>query len=404
MTRESRGMNWYQRLTVKMALQSFHVPDRLHAVCTLAKTGDAQYLPHLLNALHDAHPDVRFLAAKGLRLYGNSCPASYLLPLLLDADTRVRDAAAETLLATRGAQLRELFSLDCASTSPELRIAMLKCFLERYPGTDGAWVLALLDDPNEHVRILAIRSLGVLRMHAALDTLLDKLGTEQSPAVRSQIAETLGAFPEDHVLDALVEILPDADPWLEAAILQALVIMGPAAIPALCALLQHAEVLRRCQAARCLGVIATPAVIEPLVVALTRDHNQDVRKHAILALGRINDPRSIDVLRMHLHDDNPMIRTKAAIALGEMGDAGVVRPLLEALADDETVEKALMLIKKILTVSGKDLSEADLHALSRFDLLVLRIRDGKLPPQVRDLVSAIKLLVVQQTADHHAHS
>ena len=54
---------------------------------------------------------------------------------------------------------------------------------------------------------------------------------------------------------------------------------------------------------------------------------------AVMASGRLRDPRAVEPLIDALKHPNCEIRYIAAVALGEIGDARAIEPLVEALVD-----------------------------------------------------------------------
>ncbi|MEO0226348.1 MAG: HEAT repeat domain-containing protein, partial [candidate division WOR-3 bacterium] len=68
-----------------------------------------------------------------------------------------------------------------------------------------------------------------------------------------------------------------------------------------------------------------------------------IRRNAIVALGNIGDPGSLDILVEHLFDREPMIRGHAAWAVGQLGDRRGKRSLEKALTSeqDELVKREI---------------------------------------------------------------
>ncbi len=116
-------------------------------------------------------------------------------------------------------------------------------------------------------------------------------------------------------------------------------------------------------AARDMGWLHDPRVVEPLIRAL-KDKTVNVRSRAVVALARIGDPRAIEPLiqtfkdshcHVHrpayeallkwgaasvpglcaaLHDPNRYVRRTSALLLGEIHDVRAVEPLRGALQDE----------------------------------------------------------------------
>jgi len=94
-------------------------------------------------------------------------------------------------------------------------------------------------------------------------------------------------------------------------------------------------------AVRALGEIGDSIAVEPLIKAV-KDQNKTVRHEAITALGSIGDLKSAEFLVKVLENKNQEqgIRWRAATALGETNWIFSVRPLLNALDDQEvTIRK-----------------------------------------------------------------
>jgi HEAT repeat protein len=106
----------------------------------------------------------------------------------------------------------------------------------------------------------------------------------------------------------------------------------------------------RAGAARILGLVGKPEVIDALVAA-TKDSDQEVRRAAVASLGVIKDPKTVDPLIAALKDPYWFARSEAANALGQEHDGRAVKPLLDAVADsDNTVvtsaEASLLFLSK----------------------------------------------------------
>lgn len=87
----------------------------------------------------------------------------------------------------------------------------------------------------------------------------------------------------------------------------------------------------RSGAARALGVIRDARAVKPLIQALK---DEDVREAAAGALWRIGEP-AVKPLIQALKGQDRVIRRQAAAALGEIGDEQAVEPLIQALKDED---------------------------------------------------------------------
>jgi HEAT repeat protein len=94
----------------------------------------------------------------------------------------------------------------------------------------------------------------------------------------------------------------------------------------------------RSNAARVLGLDASPSAIQGLTQAL-KDPEQTVRRSAVCALGDIKDDRAVDPLIMALQDKWWFVRSEAALGLGKIRNTKSAEPLFAAMKDtDSTVQ------------------------------------------------------------------
>jgi cyclophilin family peptidyl-prolyl cis-trans isomerase/HEAT repeat protein len=76
-------------------------------------------------------------------------------------------------------------------------------------------------------------------------------------------------------------------------------------------------------------------MFEPVSVSRAREGGPGLRETLAVALGRIGDPRGLDVLVELSVDDTAAVRRAAVFALGELEDRGAARALLRAAGDDD---------------------------------------------------------------------
>jgi HEAT repeat protein len=162
-------------------------------------------------------------------------------------------------------------------------------------------LLGALRDPDQIVRIAAVRSLGTLRLPEAG-------------------AELVAAAAERMVPDALVD-------W---ALLQ----IGPPVLPELRALLSNPHERGRAAAMRLMGRLGSPSDAAAAETAL-RDSAASVRSEAARALGRLGDGRHLPALLDALEDRIPAVRAAAAISLGYLRDSRALAALSERAESDQ---------------------------------------------------------------------
>ncbi|MGY8823094.1 MAG: HEAT repeat domain-containing protein [Candidatus Latescibacterota bacterium] len=122
--------------------------------------------------------------------------------------------------------------------------------------------------------------------------------------------------------------------------------------PLLTALATGSDTLRYI-GAQVLGRIGSPRSA-PMLLKLSRDSNTDVRKEAILALGKIHVPSLKDTLQDILQRENlAELRASAVESLTGFRDTSVVPSLCRALEDSSAVvrQSAIAALNKIWTPS-----------------------------------------------------
>ncbi|MDR2854739.1 MAG: HEAT repeat domain-containing protein [Methanomicrobiales archaeon] len=117
-----------------------------------------------------------------------------------------------------------------------------------------------------------------------------------------------------------IEILSAPDKEQRAKATDALVAYGETSVPALLAVLMHADWKVRYRAAEALGQIGSTgycrADIVPSLVALSDDEKDHVRYMAAKGLLQIEDPRARDVFQKLRDDSHSYTRAMAEKGLG----------------------------------------------------------------------------------------
>lgn len=238
-------------------LKDPNAATRRWAVQVLTRWGDAGVVAPLIACLTDPNDDVRMTAATGLGKAelmpaGNPAVGS-LMMLLKDQNPLVRQAAIGTLGLIgdhRAAEALRMILLspnttdvavaaialgrmkDPASVDTVLAIAdtvdhpaRAGCLiaLQYYQDPRATTVMIkALADRDPQVRVNAIRGLGLLRPHQAVDPLLQLLVSDDDPAVRSAAAGSLASFKDNRIVDALLATLNDRTPAVSSAVAAAL--------------------------------------------------------------------------------------------------------------------------------------------------------------------------------------
>lgn len=292
------------------SLQNAHPLMRVQVADVMAQIKDRSVVPPLLDALQGEFYTVRARAAAALGLIGDPQVVPHLLRALKDPEPEVRTWAALALGKFRD------------------------------PSTFDDIAGLLLDDQEIEVRQAAARSLGETHHTAALPYLMEALrdsfwwyGREQAASDLLEAIEKMGAS----AVEPLIEALADREGTVRkfAAIvlgelkdLRAVEELGMALYDL------HHEVSR--VAALALGKMGVPAV--DFLAEGLRHPEEDVREHAILGLGMIQDTRVAPLLIGMLQDSERVVQRQAILSLAGLRDpraAAALRDIVNNRADRE---------------------------------------------------------------------
>jgi len=189
--------------------------------------------------------------------------------------------------------------------------------------------------------------------------------------VRREAAITLGEMGDERCVEPLARALRDGDWQVREVAIEGLGQVGSPAVETLLKLLRDWEVRKYVIAA--LGKIRDERVLDPLILQLRndefkddaidalvalgepavekligtlRDKDENVRKFAVLALGRIKSGEAIDPLITMLGDKDWFTRLTAAAALESIGDERGREAIKPLLKDPDMVVK--MRVERIL--------------------------------------------------------
>jgi hypothetical protein len=249
--------------------------------------------------LHDLGTDVREAAATALAEADAREATDGLLRALGDPEERVRVAAVRGLGKRDDPRATEaLLSAVTSWTSPERAKAR----------EEALAALTRLRDPE-------------IPRHAA-ELLLERSGKldEADGEVMRRLAESGGPAARRATIDDLVRKLRQVS-GTSLWVCTLLTWLGPEAVDALIAVLddenaQHGAVLA-------LGSIHDPRALEPVIELLRGSENPAVRRAAAWALGEIRDPVAADALLLATRDKDYEVRTMASASFDRLGNVAV---------------------------------------------------------------------------------
>jgi HEAT repeat protein len=155
--------------------------------------------------------------------------------------------------------------------------------------------------------------------HPVFDPLVAAL-KDAAPETRHGAAWSLGYLRDPRAVTNLIAALRDPHENVQAAAAWALgELKNPAALEPLTALAAGPGSLSRIGAVEGIGALGGPAAYDALLPLLTRDTNAEVRAVCATALGRADDPRAAESLRIaSTNDPVAAVRQSATRALAEL--------------------------------------------------------------------------------------
>lgn len=213
-------------------------------------------------------------------------------------------------------------------------------------GTIKPLVNRSIEDPDVNVRKAAIIALGMIRAKEAFEPLLKLLDTERYPDVIESIVTSLIEIDQERFLGNIKSYKTEVKQVL-ANVTYSIDILNT--------LLQCESIDVRKSAIMALGRLATEDAINKLIEFLSSD-NKEIRKSAIMALGEAQF--CSDVLFECLHDEDPWIRYYAVKALNKSCDQEIILKKLIPLLNDPFPPVVIAVIEALGIIGGSEVYEA----------------------------------------------
>ena len=357
------------------ALADGENPGRRNAAVEALVRIGRRMVDALLTASASPDVDVRKLVVDALAGIGSERSTPRLAALLDDEDPNVRGAAADALAAIGGAvALRALTATALRDAEePLVRFAALRGLARLEAPLTASDLASALADPL--LRPVAFGALGRAEDPEGLEVLLKGLESG-SRATREAAIEALlrVVSRSDHAdADALVARIRatacGAQASLDDAVLR----------------LADADLGTRLLLAQFLGIVATPAVVLPLLRAARADEalaevalgaleglggvaedrvdahwdalDGELRAQACVVLARTTGSRGAARLIAALDEPDPTLRAAAASALARRGESAAVAPLVRRLqlvtedSEPEAEEERAALIEALVQIA-----------------------------------------------------
>ena len=351
---------------VSLVVKNHHNPSLLNSALQVLAASEVETLSPLLELLKDPDPDLRMQAALALGDQRDVRAIEGLIETLKDDDTNVRYHAIEALGKLKATEAVDALAEIAESRDFFLSFAALESLAAIGDARVAPKMVPLLD--NEFLRDAAVDLLGRLGDDSAVSPLITLLNTPSVPtaAIAHALAAMHDRFDEQysegaHIADlASREISPTGVQNLLDALSSA---PGKGPLRSIALVLGW---LKRSGVDRALTrLMGRDDLRDEIVEALVRhgsgtvellieqlkSEDLEVRRSAVVALGRIGDATATPALVETLTEESLAI--DAANAVGRIGDARAVDGLVNLIGNsDASVRQAAVSALNSLTVQS----------------------------------------------------
>lgn len=181
--------------------------------------------------------------------------------------------------------------------------------------------------------------------------------------VRREAIITLGEMGDERCVEPLARALRDGDWQVREVAIEGLGQVGSPAVETILKLLRDWEVRKYAIAA--LGKIRDERVLDPLILQLRNDEFKDDAIDALVALGEPSVEKLISALR----DKDENVRKRAVRALGKIKGNNAIDPLIAMLGDKDW-ETRLLAAAALESIGGERGREAIKPLLKDSDMVV----------------------------------
>ena len=287
---------------------------RKAAAEALGEIKDPRAVEPLIAALKDESSSVRRAAAEALGKIGDPRAVEPLIAALKDKDSDVRYAAAKALGEIKDPRAVEPLIAVPKDYYSGVRYAVTEALVKIGAPAMEPLIAALKDKDSKDsdVRQAAAEALGEIKDPRAVEPLIAALGDESS-GVRLAAAKSLGEIKDPRAVEPLSAALKDENKYVRRAAAHALDRLGWKP--------EQDEIagwywMAKCDWDKCVALGAL--TVEPLIAAL-KDTDEEVRRAAAEALGKIKDRRAVEPLSAAFKDTDKDVRQAAAVSLDRLG-------------------------------------------------------------------------------------
>jgi HEAT repeat protein len=200
--------------------------------------------------------------------------------------------------------------------------------MERNKDVNGL-MKALSFENDESIRRDAAFALGKISDSSTVDPIINELNYEKNNVINSSVNDV-----GESTIEQLINSLNNENIDVRKNAASALIKIGEPAVDMLINALENENWRVRWHTAEILGEIKDDRAVKPLINAL-KDENNGVISNSIIALCEIGEP-AVKILINALKSSEWQVRWHTAEILGEIKDDRAVKPLTDALNDENS--------------------------------------------------------------------
>ena len=239
----------------------------------------------LAEGLASKDPKTRLLVLRRAGVGEDLAALPALVEALQDSDARIRQGAVAALMRFKDPRARAALRATLEGNGDiALRTMIAVSFANKPQPEDVTALVKSLQDPNARLRQAVVRSLGGINNESVTVLLISTL-SDSDPTVREAVAAALTRRKGKEVQPTMLQLLSG-----------------------------NADVAVKMHAVNFFQANPTKQAIAPLAALLTSD-NENLRRQAVRAIGRLPDEAAIDALGVALGDSNPSVRKVATMML-----------------------------------------------------------------------------------------
>jgi len=269
--------------------------------------------------------------------------------------------AAWTATALTGDELAPVLRFYAGSRNPEFRYWGAKGLRSISSEQAQDYIRLLIADPNESVRIEAIRAATAHRLHARADDLVPLLDRD-TRYVQTEVLKALAELRAEAAIEPLIDGLGSTSPWIRALTLGALARQDTNGFWLLLAGLgqdEHWQV--RAALADLLGRLAGDRSVA-LLRTMVDEMDARVRARALTALTTRDPDGAVTILTQHLTAEDAFERLAAARGLAALSARDALDPVKQAFLVESSDEPR---VKAELLAALAQLDAAEAESIAR---------------------------------------